>query len=77
MRLRQIEIFYHVYRVGTISGAAQALNVSQPSVSKVLRHAEDQIGFELFQRVNGRLEPTPAAHELLSLIHISEPTRPY
>jgi len=64
MRLRQIEIFYHVYRVGTISGAAQALNVSQPSVSKVLRHAEDQIGFELFQRVNGRLEPTPAAHEL-------------
>lgn len=64
MRLRQIEIFYHVYRTGTISGAARDLNVSQPSVSKVLRHAEDQLGFDLFLRRKGRLVPTPAADEL-------------
>ncbi|QFT76833.1 LysR family transcriptional regulator [Erythrobacter sp. THAF29] len=64
MRLRQIEIFYHVYRTGSISGAARALNVSQPSVSKVLRHAEDQLGFDLFLRRKGRLVPTPAADEL-------------
>lgn len=64
MRLRQIEIFYHVYRTGSISGAARELNVSQPSVSKVLRHAEDQLGFDLFRRSKGRLTATPAAHEL-------------
>lgn len=64
MRLRQLEIFYHVYRAGSISGAARNLNVSQPSVSKVLRHAEDQLGIELFERKKGRLLPTPAAHEL-------------
>jgi DNA-binding transcriptional LysR family regulator len=64
MRLRQIEIFYHVYRTGSISGAARELNVSQPSVSKVLRHAEDQLGFDLFQRKKGRLIPTVAADEL-------------
>ena len=64
MRLRQIEIFYHVYRAGTISGAARELNVSQPSVSKVLRHTEDQLGFELFLRTKGRLTPTAAADEL-------------
>jgi len=64
MRLRQIEIFYHVYREGSISGAARALHVSQPSVSKVLRHAEDQLGFELFERKKGRLFPTQAADEL-------------
>ena len=64
MRLRQIEIFYHVYRAGSISGAARDLNVSQPSVSKVLRHAEDQLGIELFLRRKGRLIPTQAAHEL-------------
>ena len=64
MRLRQIEIFYHVYRAGSISGAARDLNVSQPSVSKVLRHAEDQLGFDLFVRRNGRLVATPAADEL-------------
>jgi len=66
MRLRQIEIFYHVYREGSISGAARALHVSQPSVSKVLRHAEDQLGFELFERKKGRLFPTQAADELFA-----------
>lgn len=64
MRLRHIEIFYHVYREGSISGAARTLHVSQPSVSKTLRHAEDQLGFALFDRVKGRLQPTPAADEL-------------
>ena len=64
MRLRQIEIFYHVYRAGSISGASRDLNVSQPSVSKVLRHAEDQLGVALFLRERGRLIPTAAAHEL-------------
>ena len=64
MRLRQIEIFYHVYRAGTISGAARILNVPQPSVSKVLNHTEDQLGIELFLRQRGRLVPTQVAHEL-------------
>lgn len=64
MRLRQIEIFYHVYREGSISSAARELHVSQPSVSKVLRYAEDQLGFALFRREKGRLFATPAADEL-------------
>ena len=64
MRLRHIEVFYSVYRHGSISGAARDLNVSQPSVSKVLRHAEDQLGYPLFERIKGRLSPTDAAHEL-------------
>ncbi len=64
MRLRHIEVFYHVYREGSISAAARILFVSQPSVSKVLRHAEDQLGFALFDRRKGRLYPTDAASEL-------------
>ncbi|MEP5938380.1 MAG: LysR family transcriptional regulator [Erythrobacter sp.] len=64
MRLRHIEVFYHVYREGSISAAARNLFVSQPSVSKVLRHAEDQLGFALFDRRKGRLYPTDAATEL-------------
>jgi DNA-binding transcriptional LysR family regulator len=66
MRLRQIEIFYHVYRAGTISAAARTLNVSQPSVSKVLKHTEDQLGIALFLRQRGRLIPTQIAHELFA-----------
>lgn len=64
MRLRQIEIFHAVYSNGSISAAARALNVSQPSVSKVLRHTEDQLGITLFTLVRGRLVPTDEAHAL-------------
>lgn len=64
MRLRHIEVFHAVYSTGSVSKAARDLNVSQPSVSKVLRHAEDQLGYRLFERVKGRLLPTDEAHML-------------
>jgi len=64
MNLRHIEIFHAVYVNGSVSAAARALNVSQPSVSKTLRHAESLLGFELFQRVAGRLVPTEDAHAM-------------
>lgn len=64
LHLRHIEVFYTVFRCGSISAAARELNVSQPSISKVLRHAEDRLGYRLFERRKGGLQPTPAAHEL-------------
>ena len=64
MNLRQIEIFHAVYLHGTVSAAARALNVSQPSVTKVLRHAEKSIGLPLFERAKGRLVPTQDARTL-------------
>jgi DNA-binding transcriptional LysR family regulator len=64
MNLRHIEIFHAVYVTGSVSAAARALNVSQPSVSKTLRHAEALLGFELFHRVAGRLVPTEDAHAM-------------
>ena len=66
MNLRHIEIFHAVYVNGSVSGAARALNVSQPSVSKTLRHAESLLGFPLFQRTAGRLVPTEDAHVLFT-----------
>ncbi|MDT9599716.1 LysR family transcriptional regulator [Sphingosinicella rhizophila] len=64
MNLRHIEVFHAVYVAGTVSGAARALQVSQPSVSKVLRHAESRVGFKLFDVIKGRLVPTEEAHIL-------------
>lgn len=64
MRLRQIEVFHAVYTNGSMTNAAAKLNVSQPSVSKVLAHAEQQLGYRLFDRVKGKLIPTPEAHQL-------------
>ncbi|GGW81544.1 LysR family transcriptional regulator [Alteromonas halophila] len=64
MRLRHIEIFHAIYTTGSITNAAELLRVSQPSVSKVLSHAEMQLGFQLFDRVKGRLIPTSEAEML-------------
>lgn len=66
MNLRQIEIFHAVYLHGTVSAAARALNVSQPAVTKVLRHAERSIGIPLFDRTKGRLIPTQDARNLFA-----------
>ncbi|TWI05944.1 DNA-binding transcriptional LysR family regulator [Luteimonas cucumeris] len=64
MRFRQIEVFHAVYTTGSISAAARALHVSQPSVSKVLHHTQDQLGLQLFTLVRGRLVATDEAHAL-------------
>ncbi|GAU80196.1 LysR family transcriptional regulator [Bosea sp. BIWAKO-01] len=64
MRARQLEVFRMVMRCGTITSAARALNVSQPALSQILLHTEDELGLKLFQRVKGRLIPTPEAEEL-------------
>jgi DNA-binding transcriptional LysR family regulator len=69
MRLRQIEVFHAIYTSGSMTNAAAMLNVSQPSVSKVLAHAEQQLGYLLFDRVKGKLIPTPEAHLLFK--HVS------
>lgn len=64
MRFRQIEVFHAVYTTGSISAAARALHVSQPSVSKVLHHTQYQLGLKLFTLVRGRLVATDEAHSL-------------
>jgi DNA-binding transcriptional LysR family regulator len=66
MRLRHIEVFHAIMQVGTISGAAQVLHISQPAVTKVLQHCELQLGMPLFERVRGKLYPRPEAHRLFA-----------
>lgn len=61
MRLRHIEVFNAVMLTGSVSGAARLINVTQPAVSRILQHAELQLGFALFQRTKGRLAPTSEA----------------
>lgn len=68
MRLRQIEVFHAIYTSGSMTNAAKLLNVSQPSVSKVLAHAEQQLGYALFDRVKGKLVATPEADRLFGLV---------
>lgn len=64
MNLRQMEIFRAVMLAGTITGAAKSLNLSQPSVTEMLRRTEEKLRYPLFARIKGRLVPTPEAQIL-------------
>ena len=64
VNLRPLQIFHTVMRVGTVSEAARQHNITQPAVSKMLKHMEQQVGFALFKRHRGRLYPSRDAEQL-------------
>ncbi len=64
MRFRQLEVFFAIMQAGSVSAAAERLRVSQPSVTKTLKQAEESLGYDLFDRVKGRLQPTEEARVL-------------
>ncbi len=61
MKLRELELLHALMSFGSVSDAARALHMSQPNASKMLKKIEDEIGFLLFERINGRLHPTEEA----------------
>jgi len=63
--LREMEIFRQVMATGSVTAASDALHVSQPAVSRILQHAEQRLGFRLFERRKKRLVPTAEATALL------------
>lgn len=64
MHLRHIELFQTILQSGSLTAAAELLCISQPAASKALKHAEQQLGFPLFTRVRGKLQPTEEARIL-------------
>ncbi|MCG7599904.1 LysR substrate-binding domain-containing protein [Halomonas sp. McH1-25] len=58
---RQVQAFKHVMESGTVTGAAQRMLTAQPGVTRLLKQLEHDVGFTLFERVRGRLVPTPEA----------------
>ena len=61
MRYRHIEVFYSVFIHGSVTKAAQDLNVTQPSISKILSQSESDLGIKLFERLNKKMIPTQEA----------------
>lgn len=64
LNLRQIEVFRAVMVSGSVIGASKLLFVSQPAISRLLSYMEQRLGFQLFERIKGRLYPTPEAQRL-------------
>lgn len=64
LKLRHLEVFDALMEAGSISHAAQKLNVTQPAVSVALSNFEKELGFLLFHRSKGYFAPTTEAQLL-------------
>lgn len=58
---RHIEVFRAVMTAGSVTEAAALLLSSQPTVSRELARLEFLLGYDLFERVRGRLKPNARA----------------
>lgn len=58
---RQIEAFRAVMLRGSVSGAAQLMNLTQPAVSRLVRDMEQTLGLQLFDRQGGQVVPNAEA----------------
>lgn len=65
MTIRHFRIFIAVANTGSVTRAAQALYVSQPTVSVAIRELEQHYGTRLFERISQRLKITEAGRALL------------
>ena len=68
MRYRHIEVFYSVFIHGSVTKAAHELNVTQPSISKILSQSESDLGIKLFERLNKKMIPTQEAKILFPYV---------
>ena len=66
MDLSDIQLIKTIAEVGSISGASQALHLSQPTVSKRLSRLEQTLGMQLFHRLSRGMAPTSTAEHILS-----------
>ncbi len=62
--LRQLQIFETVVRLGGFTRAAEALNLTQPTVSMQIRKLCDTLQLPLVEQVAGRVHPTDAGREV-------------
>ncbi len=65
MTLNQLRAFLETARNGSFTAAANALGVSQASVSELIRRLEDEYAVQLFIRGRRRLVLTAAGQELI------------
>ncbi|MEP1208246.1 MAG: LysR family transcriptional regulator [Rhizobiaceae bacterium] len=66
MRLQYAPVLVAIAEAGSIRRAAEALNKSQPAVTKTLRQAESDLGFAVFHRAASGVEPTELGRKVLT-----------
>jgi DNA-binding transcriptional LysR family regulator len=61
MDVKRLEIFLKILETKSLSKAAAALGLAQPSVSASLKTLEDSVGYRLFDRTPRSVKPLPQA----------------
>ena len=79
MELRVLRYFLAVAREGSVTGAANALHVTQPTLSRQLKDLEEELGTKLFVRHSHSVSLTPdgmrlrkRAEEVVDMIEKTE-----
>jgi LysR family transcriptional regulator, hydrogen peroxide-inducible genes activator len=65
MNLQELRYFAAVVEHRHFGRAAEACNVSQPTLSSQLRKLEDELGVTLLERTNKRVDLTPVGRQIL------------
>lgn len=63
--LRQLRLFAALAEHGSVTAAAKACHVTQPTVSMQLKDLTDAVGLPLYERVDNRIHLTHAGEDLL------------
>lgn len=64
MEIRQLMYFIQIVKSGTYSAAAKQLYLSQPALSKAVKHLEEELGAKLLVQGDKRSEPTDVGRVL-------------
>jgi len=68
VNLEWYRTFKYIYKTGTLTGAAEALFISQPGVSLHLSSLESYVGYKLFERTSRKMIPTEKGKILYNFI---------
>lgn len=64
MTIRHFRIFVEVYRLESVTRAAEELHLTQPAVTRAIRELEEYYGTRLFERMYRHILPTESSHRL-------------
>jgi len=64
--MRHLQYFLEVAHWKSFTKAAQALYITQPTISKMIKNLEEELGVVLFDRIGRRIELTDAGAVLLT-----------
>jgi DNA-binding transcriptional LysR family regulator len=68
VNLEWFRTFKAIYETGTLTGAAEALYISQPGVSLHLSSLEAYVGYKLFDRTSRKMVPTERGKVLYNFV---------